>query len=138
MKRLRNDNTPDDFKSQSNVSDTRNTNKYRTGRVTCNPFLNFMRDMRKNSRGMTITQMAVKGADIWKKMDFDAKQPYCLLAKQARSAIKKSSRRKGRKKRRRGSRFRTRSRARSHSRSRKRSRSRRSRSRSRRKSRRRN
>lgn len=96
----------------------RNPSRLRVGKITTNPFLNFLREMRKTSKNMSVTQVVSKGAELWRKMDPQQKQPYHQLAKQARMSAR--SRKSGWKNRRRGHSRRT---------SRKRSRSRRSRSR---------
>lgn len=94
-----------------NSSRKKHHSRLRSGRITRNPFLNFLRDMRKNARGLSITQVASKGAELWRKMDEQQKQPYHQLARQARKMAggKKSRRSKRRSASRRKSRARSRS-----------------------------
>ncbi|XP_030753114.1 protamine-like [Sitophilus oryzae] len=77
----------------------------RTGRITNNPFLNFLREMRKKTMGLSPTELSSKGAEIWRNMTKSEKEPYCLLARQARR------RRKSRRRRRRRGRGRSRTRS---------------------------
>lgn len=99
--------------------------RLRCGRITRNPFLNFLRDIRKNAKGLSITEVASKGAEIWRKMDDRQKQPYLQLAKEARKMAGRSKHSKRRSKRRSNSRRKSRTRSRSRkSKSRRKSRSR--------------
>lgn len=74
------------------------TSKFKIGPITRNPFLNFLRDMRKAAHGMSITELASRGAELWRKMNAHQKKPYCELAKQAA----RTKRRRRRHRRRRG------------------------------------
>lgn len=49
---------------------------YRAGKFTQNPFFNYLRKYRIEHRGMTITQIAQKGAREWKRMDNTEKEIY--------------------------------------------------------------
>ncbi|XP_050305129.1 protamine [Anthonomus grandis grandis] len=72
----------------------------RTGRITRNPFLNFLRDMRKNAQGMSPMELSMKGAEIWRGMTKSQKEPYCQLARQAARRRRRRSRRRRRHRRR--------------------------------------
>ncbi|KAJ8941577.1 hypothetical protein NQ314_010351 [Rhamnusium bicolor] len=75
------------------------THTFRSGRVTRNPFLNFMRDFRKSNNGLKLTELTKRGAELWRKMNDRQKSPYCQLARQAPK--RRSRRRRRRRKRRR-------------------------------------
>ncbi|KAK9695040.1 Protamine and protamine like [Popillia japonica] len=49
---------------------------HRPGRITRNPFLNFLRDYRKNHCNMTVVQIACEGAKEWRAMSDEQKQQY--------------------------------------------------------------
>lgn len=124
MSRGGEDRSPDQ-KYESSSSRKKHHSRLRSGRITRNPFLNFLRDMRRTARGLSITEVASKGAELWRKMDEQQKQPYHQLARQARK-MSGGGRRKSRKSRRRSPSRRKRSPSRRKSRSRsKRSKSRR-------------
>lgn len=57
--------------------------QHRIGRVTRNPFLNFLRDMRKNVQGMSCKQLSLKAAEIWRNMSKIQKEPYRQMARKA-------------------------------------------------------
>lgn len=57
--------------------------KYRTGKVTNNPFLNFMREVRKSAKGKSIFELTSQSAALWRKMGPKERLPYENLAKQA-------------------------------------------------------
>lgn len=123
MSRGTSDRSPE-RRNDHSYSRKKNHSRLRSGRITKNPFLNFLRDMRRNARGLSVTEVASKGAELWRKMDEQQKQPYHQLAKQARRMAGRSKKSRRRSRRRSPSR-----RKRSHSRRKSRSRSRRSRSR---------
>ncbi|KAJ8943237.1 hypothetical protein NQ318_009928 [Aromia moschata] len=77
------------------------TGPFRSGRITRNPFLNFMRDFRKSNNGLKLTELTKRGAELWRKMNERQKSPYCQLAKQAprRRRRRKSSKRRRRRRR---------------------------------------
>lgn len=86
--------------------------QHRSGRVTRNPFLNFLRDMRKNVQGMSCQQLTLKGAEIWRNMSKIQKEPYRQMARKAAPLArrrKRSKLRRRRRSRKRSSRSRTRS-----------------------------
>lgn len=118
-----------DQRYENGNSRKKHQSRLRSGRITRNPFLNFLRDMRRNARGLSVTEVASKGAELWRKMDEQQKQPYHQLARQARKMAGRT--RKSRRSRRRSPSRRKRSPSRRKSKSRSRSR----RSKSRRKSR---
>lgn len=64
------------------------------GRVTRNPFLNFLRDMRKNTQGMSPIQVTRRGAEIWRNMTRAQKEPYCQMARQAERRPRRLHRRR--------------------------------------------
>ncbi|KAF7278610.1 uncharacterized protein LOC143190993 [Rhynchophorus ferrugineus] len=82
---------------------------HKTGRVTKNPFLNFLREMRKRTQGLTPIEITTKGAEIWRSMTKHEKEPYCALAKQAARRGRRRRRKSRRGRRRRRGRSRTRS-----------------------------
>ncbi|CAH1955361.1 unnamed protein product [Acanthoscelides obtectus] len=57
---------------------------YKTGKITTSPFLNFVRDVRKNSKGLSICEIGSKAGKIWRNMTDEQKKPYYLLAKKAK------------------------------------------------------
>ncbi|XP_050503934.1 protamine-like [Diabrotica virgifera virgifera] len=57
--------------------------KYKPGRITRNPFLNFLRIFRKNAEGMSVKDIAIKGGNLWRKMDQQQKKLYLDQAKLA-------------------------------------------------------
>ncbi|KAL1496956.1 hypothetical protein ABEB36_007999 [Hypothenemus hampei] len=79
---------------------------HNVGPITNNPFLNFLRDMRKNTHGLSPTQLSAKGGELWRNMSVTQKEPYCQMARQvagrrrSRRRLKKkqSRRRRSRKK----------------------------------------
>lgn len=74
-------------------SKSRPITKFKIGPITRNPFLNFLRDMRKAARsGMTITELTARGGELWRKMSSKQKKPYCELARQA-AKVKRRKRR---------------------------------------------
>lgn len=74
------------------------------GRITRNPFLNFMRDFRRAHKGMKATDVVKHGAELWRKMSDRQKSPYCIQAKNARKSSKsRRSRKRNTRKRKRGS-----------------------------------
>ncbi|CAH1116116.1 unnamed protein product [Phaedon cochleariae] len=65
--------------SKSQKCSSRSTKKKRCarpGRVTNNPFLNFLREFRKKHCGWSITKVAVEGAKAWCAMDPKSKEKY--------------------------------------------------------------
>lgn len=81
---------------------------YKSGRVTRNPFLNFMRDFRKTRCGLKLTELTRKGAEVWRKMNNRQRSPYCHLARQAPKRRNRRKKRKtARRRRRRGRRRRS-------------------------------
>ncbi|CAH1110931.1 unnamed protein product [Psylliodes chrysocephalus] len=87
MTRTSNENRPNANNNENHDTQKNKSNnqppKYKPGRVTRNPFLNFLRDVRRNAYGLTLYEIATKGADMWRKMDAKDKQPYCEQAKMA-------------------------------------------------------
>ncbi|KAF7278609.1 hypothetical protein GWI33_008179 [Rhynchophorus ferrugineus] len=74
---------------------------HKAGRITSNPFLNFLREMRKKTQGLTPMELSSKGAEIWRTMSKNEKEPYCALAKQvARRGRRRRKSRRGRRRRR--------------------------------------
>lgn len=59
------------------------THTFKSGRITRNPFLNFLRDFRRSNGGLKLTELTRRGAEIWRKMNDRQKSPYCHLARQA-------------------------------------------------------
>ncbi|ENN82475.1 hypothetical protein D910_09019 [Dendroctonus ponderosae] len=64
------------------------------GRVTRNPFLNFLRDMRRNTQGMSPIEVTQRGAEIWRNMTRAQKEPYCQMARQAERRPRRNRRRR--------------------------------------------
>ncbi|CAH1994590.1 unnamed protein product [Acanthoscelides obtectus] len=75
----------------------------RISRASINPFLNFLADYRKsNTQGLSMKDLAQKGAKLWREMSQKEKEPYIRISKEAQIYRKASKgRRKGRKSRRR-------------------------------------
>ncbi|RZB39675.1 HMG box domain containing protein [Asbolus verrucosus] len=48
-----------------------------------NPFLNFIREFRKNNTGMKSSEVVSKAAEKWRNMNQSEKSPYCEQAKNA-------------------------------------------------------
>ncbi|VEN40649.1 unnamed protein product [Callosobruchus maculatus] len=57
---------------------------YKTGPITVNPFLNFVRDVRKNAKGLSVCEIVSKAGRLWRRMNDEQKKPYYHLAKKAR------------------------------------------------------
>ncbi|CAH1130780.1 unnamed protein product [Ceutorhynchus assimilis] len=55
----------------------------RIGRVTRNPFLNFLREVRKKCSGMGVLEISVKAGELWRKMSRNEKEPFLQMARQA-------------------------------------------------------
>ncbi|KAL1496955.1 hypothetical protein ABEB36_007998 [Hypothenemus hampei] len=76
---------------------------HKTGPITNNPFLNFLRDMRKNTstQGLNPMELSAKGGEIWRNMSVTQKEPYYQMARQVagRRSTRKSKKRRGRRKR---------------------------------------
>lgn len=87
--------------------------QHRIGRVTRNPFLNFLRDMRKNVQGMSCKQLSSKAAEIWRNMSKIQKEPYRQMARKAAPMARRRRRSKLRRRRRSRNRSSRRSRTRS-------------------------
>lgn len=49
---------------------------HRLGRITKNPFLNFLRDFRRRHTDLTCVQIACEGGKEWRNMNDDQKQQY--------------------------------------------------------------
>lgn len=67
---------------KSEIKDTTKPKKikcYREGRITRNPFFNFLRQFRKERCGLTILQIASQGAQQWRAMNICDK---CLYVTQ--------------------------------------------------------
>lgn len=58
------------------------TRHYRPGKITRNPFLNFLRDVRLTQIG-TVTELAIKAGEMWAGMNCIQKEKYYSLAKTA-------------------------------------------------------
>nr|CAH7760712.1 unnamed protein product [Callosobruchus chinensis] len=57
---------------------------YKAGKISVNPFLNFVRDVRKISTGISVCKIVRKAARLWRRMNDEEKQPYKQMAKKAR------------------------------------------------------
>ncbi|CAG9831277.1 unnamed protein product [Diabrotica balteata] len=68
---------------EENQKAPKNPVRYKAGRVTRNPFLNFLRIFRKNAEGMSVKDIAIEGGNIWRKMDKQEKKLYLDQAKLA-------------------------------------------------------
>ncbi|CAG9768866.1 unnamed protein product [Ceutorhynchus assimilis] len=77
------------MKSKFNAPADGQVQRLRRGRITRNPFLNFMRDVRKSIRGVSPLELSVKGAIIWRSMSQHEKEPYQQMARQARKIIRR-------------------------------------------------
>ncbi|KAF7285475.1 hypothetical protein GWI33_010573 [Rhynchophorus ferrugineus] len=58
------------------------------GKITRNPFFNFLRDFRAANRGLSISEISQKGAEAWRNMKREDKIAYYKMAKEAPSPIK--------------------------------------------------
>ncbi|XP_030757182.1 protamine-like isoform X2 [Sitophilus oryzae] len=68
--------------SQNSSSSLRKS-RSKKGKITRNPFLNFLRDFRKNNKGLKVTQLTKIGAKVWRNMNKREKSPYYRMAKEA-------------------------------------------------------
>ncbi|CAH0564045.1 unnamed protein product [Brassicogethes aeneus] len=66
----------------------------KSGRITKNPYLNFMRDFRRNHGGMNIIDLTKQGAEMWRNMTEKQKAPYFAQAKQAPRRYNRHKRRR--------------------------------------------
>ncbi|CAH1953880.1 unnamed protein product [Acanthoscelides obtectus] len=62
----------------------RKCNQYKSGKVTINPFLNFVRDVRIKSEGLSVCEIARKAGRLWHRMSQEQKRPYYQMARKAR------------------------------------------------------
>ncbi|KAF2886943.1 hypothetical protein ILUMI_19230 [Ignelater luminosus] len=77
-----NDNTKKNDKAC--VPSNKDTKKcYKAGKITRNPFFNFLREYRSKNCGMTVIALAKAAGAIWRKMDATQREPYCKLAQSA-------------------------------------------------------
>ncbi|XP_057669286.1 protamine-like [Diorhabda carinulata] len=93
MTRTSNENLSDTNSNDDGRKTSKNPLTYRKGKITRNPFLNFLREVRKNSHGMNVIDIVVKGANLWRKMDPKDKKVY---QEQAKSAPYRPRKRKSR------------------------------------------
>lgn len=57
--------------------------RYRVGKITRNPFLNFLRYYRRVNRGRPVRKIVKEGAQMWKAMTERERSPYKNMAKKA-------------------------------------------------------
>lgn len=57
--------------------------RFKVGKITANPFFNFLRDIRKTATGKSLQELTAQGAALWRRMSHNEKQPYRNLAQQA-------------------------------------------------------
>lgn len=50
------------------------------GKVTTNPFFNFLREFRGKNGSLTVVEAAVQGANVWNRMSAEERSPYVKLA----------------------------------------------------------
>lgn len=67
---------------------------YRAGNPTRNPFFNFLREFRRNNCGISITEIAVQGAQEWRQMSDEQKCPFIALAYRTPKRTQKARRMK--------------------------------------------
>lgn len=65
---------------------------HKPGILTRNPFLNFLRLFRKTHSGLTVVQVAVRGAHEWNRMPEEKKLPFVREACKAPKYKKKTKR----------------------------------------------
>nr|CAI5856772.1 unnamed protein product [Callosobruchus analis] len=84
--------------------DLRGCETYKTGKITPSAFLNFVRDVRKNAKGLSVCEIGSKAGKMWRNMTDEQKKPYFLMAKKAKLQIpryrKRQRKRKSKKRRR--------------------------------------
>ncbi|KAJ8954266.1 hypothetical protein NQ314_007141 [Rhamnusium bicolor] len=71
-----------------------------SGKVSRNPFINFLKDYRKsNKHALNVVELTKRGAQLWRGMNDKEKSPYISLSKQAPVKYKQSRSRRRRRKR---------------------------------------
>ncbi|CAH1154213.1 unnamed protein product [Phaedon cochleariae] len=83
-------------KAEKLLHEVNKKKKFKTGKTTVSPFVNFLQKIKKTCQGMTPSQITSRGAEMWRKMDTKQKTLYTDLARQTRRRrrVKSRTRRK--------------------------------------------
>lgn len=68
------------------------------GKISRNPFINFLAEFRRNEKGIKPNEVMIRGAQLWRQMSASDKCHYYRLAKQAPPTVYKLRRKGGRRK----------------------------------------
>nr|CAH7749641.1 unnamed protein product [Callosobruchus chinensis] len=78
------------YSAKRNIQDC---GTYKTGKITANAFLNFVRDVRRNAKGLSVCEIGSKAGRMWRKMTTEQKKPYISMAKKAKSQVPRKRKR---------------------------------------------